>query len=109
MWDFPAKKIGKVFYSEVQKSWNDKRESYRVKMIVEVYPEQYVKMLPEGEVLTSGYWEVSFERGTRVANKHNKVSDKSIYVNQLTETGYLEKKGLKADLLSYQFPPSASW
>lgn len=102
-WKYPAKLIGKFFYRQVAMEQQNKERVWNVEAIFEVSRGSEVRMM-DGLSLTEGYWSVSFKRSVRDWKKA-----KADHVRQLTVAEWKSLKGLHANLLSFEEPPSKHW
>lgn len=102
-WSYKAELIGKFFYRQVSEVQLNSGASKHIEAYFEVSDDASVVFSPD-VILTPGYWMVHFNRW---AGLHDK--DVIITCSKLTKSEWTKVKGLTADLLSHQEPPSARW
>jgi len=98
-WQYPAELMGKFFFCKAEQSWNRKLWVVKATCALEVFAGQTVQLV-QGEKLTEGYYSFVFYRGQGGSIEQ---------VSKISAGAYQTLKGLHADLLSYQEPPSAQW
>lgn len=102
-WGYKAEIIGKFFYRQVSEVQLNGGATKHIEAYFEVADDASVIFSP-GVVLTPGYWMVHFNRWAQLNDK-----DVIITCSKLTSGEWIKVKGLTADLLSHQEPPSARW
>lgn len=102
-WRYPAKIVGKFFYRSATAHNEGKKQKWSIEVAFEVMRGCEVRAF-NGLTLTEGYWIMNFNR--------SETTWKSItaeHVRQLSSSEWRKIKGLHADMLSYEEPPSTQW
>lgn len=102
-WRYPAKIVGKFFYRSATAQNEGKYQKWSIEAAFEVIRGCEVRAF-NSLTLTEGYWLLTFDRS--IYNWKNGVAE---HVKQLSSSEWRKIKGLHADMLSYQEPPSAHW
>lgn len=102
-WGYKPEIIGKYFYRSVTESQANHNIHRTVEAYFEVSKGANVRF-SQDVILTEGYWTFQFERGGKTWDKCEVTN-----LTKLSAAEWNKVKGLTADLLSHQEPPSARW
>jgi hypothetical protein len=103
-WKYPSKIVGRFFYRQVMTTvFSDKKRTrlYHVQMLLEI-SEGSIAFDTEN-VLEKGYYRITFER-----SRDFKQFD-LLDIQTVTSSEWSTLKGLHADKLSFEEPPSIKW
>jgi hypothetical protein len=103
-WNYPSNLIGKFFYRQVTTTaLSDKKNTrlYHIQMILEI-SDGSIKF-DEDNVLDKGFYRIEFERS------FNFEQYDLLEIDKLSSSEWTKLKGLHADKLSFQEPPSLNW